>query len=533
MDAMATIQLRQMTALRILCIAIALLLPRCAAPRQEGNRTNTSPTRDARIRGTEFGYEVLRIENENEMPAGDDARAVLDELVTASLAAITPKENYTRSEALGVLNAIHRTIGKNGIEYESQVLFSTGLRTRKLDCDLLSYVYLTVADVLRLPLYGIQSPRHFFLLWDDGTNVMYWETTAGKDQQRDYYINSPAKSRIAQISIDNGTYLRRMSRKESLAATYGAIARQLADLGANDRALALYDEHLSVNPLHVISLTNRGNCHERLKNTAKAITDHTRALELDPNYALAYANRATTYLQGGEYQLGVNDATACIKLDAKEARALLTRAICYAELRQYDKAIADATAYLQRDGRSAKAYFQRGYSYAQTGKYAQAAADFTRSLDVESSNPLTLYNRAWVLHQQKKFKDALRDYDAVLAINPNDLSALRNRATIHEELNENDAAVADYTRLIQLQPDNPDPFYFRAHCYRRLKLLRLALADFSSLIRTQPQNAEAYYWRAVTRSDLKEPSSDICGDLREARTRGSQKADEQFKKLCK
>ena len=57
-------------------------------------------------------------------------------------------------------------------------------------------------------------------------------------------------------------------------------------------ALALFDEALRIDPVHVESLYNRGVVHMALEDLDKAIADYTEAASLDPTFWKAYHSRA-------------------------------------------------------------------------------------------------------------------------------------------------------------------------------------------------------------------------------------------------
>lgn len=483
--------------------------------------------------GTEFGYRVLELENRYGSTGIDEARRLLDSLVGEATAGISPKTSYTKPEAVALLQRIHRVLAAYGIQYASETLFSTGLHEHRLDCDLLSYVYLTVADVLHLPIYGMQAPRHFLVMWDDGNTTLLWEATNGRAENRDYYINSPTKGRIVRSSLEQGVYLRKLSRDESLAVAMVSIGRNLYEKKKNDaEVLELYTESLRKHPRNAIAYNNRGNTYERMGSNQQAIADHTRAIELDPNYALAYTNRGVAHMSIGNAKQAIADHSKCITLDGGIAQAYFNRAYAYARANRLNEAYSDYTRAIGLDGSMAKAYYNRANVAQKQGNSKQAISDYTQALQLNPRYTEALYNRGVVYQEQKQYERAIRDYAAVIAQDPNDVNALHNRAACYENMGNIPAALSDYTQLIQRSDTEPDVYYHRAHLYKRQKDYAHALRDFNQAIERNTKEGDYYYWRAVTRSEAGEDKSAVCQDLYTATRLGNKKAAEAQKKYC-
>ena len=70
-------------------------------------------------------------------------------------------------------------------------LFHEGLGSKRIDCDNTSFVYLSIADALKLPLAAVSAPDHLFVrLGLNNGRYINWETTfAGEmiDNQYIYY----------------------------------------------------------------------------------------------------------------------------------------------------------------------------------------------------------------------------------------------------------------------------------------------------------------------------------------------------------
>ena len=105
----------------------------------------------------------------------------------------------------------------------------------------------------------------------------------------------------------------------------------------DERALRLYGEAIEIDPTLAEAYVARGcillNNHSE---HAKAIADHTRAIQLKPNYAKAYYHRADTYSDDGDSENTLSDLNQAIRLDPNFGAAYSMRAACYKSRKQLD-----------------------------------------------------------------------------------------------------------------------------------------------------------------------------------------------------
>ena len=87
-----------------------------------------------------------------------------------------------------------------------------------------------------------------------------------------------------------------------------------ATLGQTEKALADFNQALSLDPKFPLAYYNRALLYYQSEQTQKAIEDFNQAILLNPNYAEAYGNRGITY-----YQLG--NISQC-KKDLEKASSL-------------------------------------------------------------------------------------------------------------------------------------------------------------------------------------------------------------------
>ena len=98
----------------------------------------------------------------------------------------------------------------------------------------------------------------------------------------------------------------------------------------DERALRLYGEAIEIDPSLAEAYVARGcillNNHSE---HARAIADHTKAIQLKPDYAKAYYHRADTYRDKGDSENTLSDLNQAIRLDPNFGAAYYMRAGCY------------------------------------------------------------------------------------------------------------------------------------------------------------------------------------------------------------
>ncbi len=133
------------------------------------------------------------------------------------------------------------------------------------DCDTGSYFYLAIAQVLGLPLTGVQVPRHMFVRWTtDKTHRFDFETTAdeimapGEDGDIDGYYRTHFKLGVDTIGM----------------------RRELADLTD--------DEILSVHHVFVAQYLRAHEAKKARPSFSAMLKEFELAIRYDPNWAGPY-----------------------------------------------------------------------------------------------------------------------------------------------------------------------------------------------------------------------------------------------------
>jgi lipoprotein NlpI len=93
--------------------------------------------------------------------------------------------------------------------------------------------------------------------------------------------------------------------------------------GDNDRAIADYNQAISLDPKDALAYNNRGNAYKAKGDNDRAIADYNQAISLDPKSSNSYFNRGRSNLYAGSVEKALADLNQASALAPKYAYAAL------------------------------------------------------------------------------------------------------------------------------------------------------------------------------------------------------------------
>jgi tetratricopeptide (TPR) repeat protein len=147
-------------------------------------------------------------------------------------------------------------------------------------------------------------------------------------------------------------YLHAFETDQLLAEEYFSRARDLAEQGDLEEALALLDQVIELSPRFVLALQGRGIISIDQGNLEQAIADQSRIIALDPTYADGFYYRAEAYRLSGQLPEAAADYSQAIALEPNHSEALYARGVIQANNGEREKAIADLQRFLQLEPQS-------------------------------------------------------------------------------------------------------------------------------------------------------------------------------------
>jgi lipoprotein NlpI len=141
------------------------------------------------------------------------------------------------------------------------------------------------------------------------------------------------------------------------------------------------------------AFNNRGNAYRAKGDFDRALADYNQAISLDPRYEFAYNGRGNVYSYKGDLDRALADYNQAITLDPKDALAYNGRGNVYRAKGDSGRAIADYNRAITLNPKFAFAYSGRGLTNLYTGSLPKALADFNRCSEVD---PEYAYCALWL-----------------------------------------------------------------------------------------------------------------------------------------
>jgi len=277
---------------------------------------------------------------------------------------------------------------------------------------------------------------------------------------------TPASESLATVPPADAEQEKMPSRAEQ-AEKRIAAARQWADAGKTEEAIAEYGRAIELSPVSAEAWFGRGLVHWKNQALDPAIADFERAVALD------------------------RDGSRGLRQREEPARALLTRAAQRRQQGDFSGAIADCTTVISKfPSGEADALTERGAVRRDQGDLAGAAEDLSDAIRLEPRLGLALSRRGYVYLRLRRFDEALKDLDAALYLEPNDIDYL-NRAIVYSATAKSEQALKELNGLIERDAQNADALYQRGLVYRDQQNYAAAIADFRATLRLEPQRADA------------------------------------------
>jgi len=242
---------------------------------------------------------------------------VLDSILDEAVRRISMESPDQYRDPMDVLYVIDGILDEMGFSYGMPDLFHTGLRDKELDCFHYTIMYVSIGQVLNLPLYGVSAPEHAFVRWDvDGRHDpvnpdnpvnkgdINWEATdplvfTDADCEWDYSIDPS--------SLINGVFLYNMTIEELLSSAHNDIAIYHELNGEYDAALKHYNRAIEMYPKDPLLYCNRGGWYYSEGDLVRALQDLSTAIWLDPNDSLSYYLRGLVFYDMKSYEEAFSD----------------------------------------------------------------------------------------------------------------------------------------------------------------------------------------------------------------------------------
>ncbi|MBI2136362.1 tetratricopeptide repeat protein [Candidatus Woesearchaeota archaeon] len=359
-----------------------------------------------------IAYLALDLEREDNLGVTDEDYQLLDKILDTAKARITVKQTYSKNDAYKILTTIADIIDEFGFEgvVNSDPLNHT-LKTKKIDCNEYTLLYLAIAEHLDIPLKGVNAPQHIFVRFVLSDNdYLNWECVSrqqSKELSNELYIKG---LNIHPDAIRSGAALKTLDRQQMVGRILTENASAKSKKGDLEGALVYFNQAIKLNPNDANAYNNRGNAKRKKGDLEGALEDYDTAIKLNPNEVNAYYNRGIVKSEKGDLEGARADYDQAIKLNPNDANA----------------------------------YNNRGYAKYKKGDLEGTLADYDQAIKLNPNHANVYYNRGIVKSEKGDLEGALEDYDTAIKLNPNHANAYHNRGYAKGNKGYLEGALEDY-----------------------------------------------------------------------------------------
>ncbi|WP_455628501.1 tetratricopeptide repeat protein [Parabacteroides chinchillae] len=223
-----------------------------------------------------------------------------------------------------------------------------------------------------------------------------------------------------------------------------------------EKALAVLDRMVELEPDHINTLLTRVNILFLLDKDAEAISVCQHVIELDatnhvPHYLMAKTKKTTGDLLGA-----VVDLTKTIALKDDFFEAYLLRAEVLLSMSQLQEALADVEKVIESVPEEESAFLLRGRIYEAQGNTTGAMADFEKVLELNPFNEDASLLIGKLLIVQDKLDEAISFFDDAIDMNPAFGKAYAERGRAKNMKGDKEGAFEDLKKSIELNPEGEE-----------------------------------------------------------------------------
>ncbi|MBT3879715.1 MAG: tetratricopeptide repeat protein [Candidatus Scalindua sp.] len=366
---------------------------------------------------------------------------------------------------------------------------------RKGNCVGLSILYLSIAERLGLPLFGVNVPEHIFVRYDDGKQKINIETGhKGMSLPNTFYVKHSVEQ-FDEESVTHGCYLQNLDNKEVISNILLNRSKIRREDGDHRGALGDCKKSILLNPKNPAAYCNRGVVYEKMGLIAEAIKDYSMAISLNSKYASAYYNRGSLLGVVGKYGKAIEDFNVAITVNPKFTLFYLNRAIAFKKIGKVDKAIQDYNAIIEIDPDYAQAYCNRGVAFAETGRFDDAMNDLNKAIELDPYLSDAYFSRAIFFADNNNLKEAIEDFGKCISLTPDKIFTYYLRGKMYKETGEFEKAIQDFSKAIAVRPSMAGLYIDRGVLLLQTGRFDEAITDFDKSLELFPGNPVAFRYR--------------------------------------
>ncbi len=384
----------------------------------------------------------------------------------------------------------------NNADDPQDLFLNSVLDNKKGYCLSLSILYLSIAERLELPVYGVVVPGHFFVRYADNSKSFNIETTQkGASPSDEHYIKEFKVPQDKQQAV----YMRNLGKKETIGCFFNNLANVYFDLNNIETAYYYQQKAVDINPLLAEARSNLGNILLKKNMVDFAIQQYQAALKINPADAKTHHNLANAYHKNSLFDDAIEQYNIALSLDPNFIEIYKGLAQVYHSKGLTDKAIDILKKAIDVNSHDADVYTTLAGIYQDKQKYDQAISNYRLALTFKNDSIPAAYGLAYAYFQNQMYYDAIEQFRAVLFYNPDNAKAYFGLGLTYNKLGWAEDQIAAYQNAIKADPNMVSAWQNLAQAYMSQKQYVLAVRAYQEVIKQNP-SADIFYNLAVAYS---------------------------------
>jgi len=356
-------------------------------------------------------------------------------------------------------------------------------------CLSLSILYLSLAERLGLPLYGVAVPGHFFVRYDDGHVRFNIETTSkGGTASDEHYI----KKFNVPVDFKDNIYMTNLDKTQTVGCLFNNLGNTYYDIGDIETALAVLEEAVEINPSLPESRMNLGNIYLKKGRIEDAIYEYKTALQVNPNDAKAHLNLGNAYSEKGWLSSAIEQYNLSLRLDPNIIETYKNLASAYCKRRMFLRAKQLLKQAIAAEPKNAGLYSRLGDVYMRIDDYEKAISLHKKALTIEPGLAESYYGLGMCYNKQGLLDEEIKAFEKALTLEPYLVGALVNLGNAYTAKGKNDAAIEQYTKAVQIKPDDATIYYNFGTAYTNMGNFQEAVTLYEKAVELDPDMGDAH-----------------------------------------
>jgi tetratricopeptide (TPR) repeat protein len=225
-----------------------------------------------------------------------------------------------------------------------------------------------------------------------------------------------------------------------------------------DRAIALFEKVVALDPKHVKAHADLGFAYNERKLYDKAIPWFKKVLELDPRHVTALNNLGVAYNEKRAYDQGIEYLEKAIKLDPNNRAAYSNLGFAYSQKRLHDEAIVCLKRAVELDPNNVFAHNSLGFSYNAKGLYDEAIPCARKAIELSPNHVIAHNNLGFAYNARGLYDEGIPWLKKAIRLQPKLFSAHDNLGFASAETGDLRGAREAYRNALALAPKGSQQF---------------------------------------------------------------------------